>query len=133
MADNDDVNEETLDGKKTTHGTTLVLYQPGFFGPLPKRTQSVNGKKKKRALVSNLISQEMLKINCSGKRPPVRKFLGKVDSKWFQYHQLFKTSLTIDLHWLVARLLPEKLFEMTVERHDSKLKIFLVGVDSMLQ
>ncbi len=46
VANNDDVNE-TLDGKKTTHGTMLVLYQPCFFGPLPKRTQSVNDKKKK--------------------------------------------------------------------------------------
>ena len=35
--DNNDLNEETLDGKKTTHATTVVLYQQGQFGPLPER------------------------------------------------------------------------------------------------
>lgn len=33
--DNNDVNEETLDGKNTTHATTLVLYQAGQFGLRP--------------------------------------------------------------------------------------------------
>ena len=28
-ADNNDINEETLDGKHTTHSTTVVLYQIG--------------------------------------------------------------------------------------------------------
>ena len=31
-ADNNDINEETLDGKHTTHSTTVVLYQKGQFG-----------------------------------------------------------------------------------------------------
>lgn len=35
--DNVDLNEETLDGKDTTHVTILVMYQNGYFGPLPKR------------------------------------------------------------------------------------------------
>ena len=30
-ADNNDINEETIDGKTTTHATTLVLYQKGQF------------------------------------------------------------------------------------------------------
>ena len=33
--DNNDINEETLDGKSTTYVTTLVIYQQGQFGPLP--------------------------------------------------------------------------------------------------
>ena len=32
-ADNNDFNEETLDGKQTTHATTLVVYQCQLFGP----------------------------------------------------------------------------------------------------
>ena len=35
--DNNDLNEETLDGKNTTHGTTLVLFQKGCYGPIPKQ------------------------------------------------------------------------------------------------
>ena len=36
-ADNNDINEETLDGKQTTHATTLVVYQKGQFGTAPLR------------------------------------------------------------------------------------------------
>ena len=32
-ADNNDLNEETLDGKNTTHATTMVVYQRKAFGP----------------------------------------------------------------------------------------------------
>ena len=38
-ADNNDLSEETLDGKNTTHATTLVVYQKKIFGPeLPPTT-----------------------------------------------------------------------------------------------
>ena len=33
-ADNIDINEETLDGKNTTHATTLALYQRKQYGPM---------------------------------------------------------------------------------------------------
>lgn len=32
-ADNNDLNEETLEGKKPTHSTTIMLDQSGQFGP----------------------------------------------------------------------------------------------------
>ena len=32
-ADNNDLNEETLDGKNTTHAATMVVYQRKVFGP----------------------------------------------------------------------------------------------------
>ena len=38
-ADNDDFNEETLDGKQTTHATKLEIYQRQPFGSkLPPKT-----------------------------------------------------------------------------------------------
>ena len=36
-ADNNDINEETLDGKHTTHLTIVVLYQKSQFGPKQKQ------------------------------------------------------------------------------------------------
>ena len=36
-ADNNDTTEEALDGKHTTHLTTVVLYQKWQFGPKQKR------------------------------------------------------------------------------------------------
>ena len=35
-ADNNDLREETIDGKQTTHATTVVLYQHGQFGGIQK-------------------------------------------------------------------------------------------------
>ena len=32
-ADNNDINEETLDGKNTIHATTLAMFQRKSFGP----------------------------------------------------------------------------------------------------
>ena len=37
-SDNDDFNEETIDGKNTTHVTAMVVYQRKPFGPEPKPT-----------------------------------------------------------------------------------------------
>ena len=34
-ADNNDLNEETLDGKRMTHAMTLVVYQKKPFAPMP--------------------------------------------------------------------------------------------------
>ena len=37
-ADNNDLNEETLDSKNTTHATTMVIYRQKTFGPDPPPT-----------------------------------------------------------------------------------------------
>ena len=50
--DNNDINEETLDGKSTTHATTMVLYQRGQFGPTPQRTVHADHSLRKRSLES---------------------------------------------------------------------------------
>ena len=38
--DNDDFNEETIDGKNTTHVTTMVMYQRKPFGPADSQGRS---------------------------------------------------------------------------------------------
>ena len=51
-ADNNDLTESTLDGKNTTHGTTMVLYQKavlpgeGEFGVVQRHTFQLNTKHK---------------------------------------------------------------------------------------
>ena len=37
-ANNNDLNEEALDGKNTTHATTMVIYRNKTFGPDPPLT-----------------------------------------------------------------------------------------------
>ena len=48
--DNNDINEETLDGKQTTHATTLVLYQRKQQGPKPKPAVRPAHSEKRRSL-----------------------------------------------------------------------------------
>ena len=48
--DSNEVNEETLDGKNTTHATTLVLYQAGQFGRRPPTTVHGDHSTKRRSL-----------------------------------------------------------------------------------
>ena len=49
-SDNNDINEETLDGKNTTHATTLVVYQQKPTGPMPPKEVLADHTKKKRSL-----------------------------------------------------------------------------------
>ena len=51
-ADNNDINEETLDGKQTTHATTLVIYQRGEFNDVPTRTVYADNSKRQKTLES---------------------------------------------------------------------------------
>ena len=50
-ADNNDLKEETIDGKKNTHATTMVVYQPRrAFGPEPPPTIAGNHSERRRGL-----------------------------------------------------------------------------------
>lgn len=49
-ADNNDMNEEKLDGKNTTHATTIVVYQRKQYGPQPPSTSHVDQTKRRRPL-----------------------------------------------------------------------------------
>jgi hypothetical protein len=46
-ADNNDINEETLDGKKTTHATTMAIYQRKQYGPKPARVVHADHSKRR--------------------------------------------------------------------------------------
>lgn len=73
-ADNNDINEETLDGKNTTHATTLVVYQKKPFGPMPPPEVHADHADKRRSLQSasihndnwnvlHMVSDQLLKIS----------------------------------------------------------------------
>ena len=49
-ADNNDLKEETIDGKNTTHATTMVVYQRKVFGPEPPPTIAGNHSERRRSL-----------------------------------------------------------------------------------
>ena len=67
--DNNDINEETLDGKSTTHATSRVLFQRGLFGPAPRRMVLADHSKRKRSLESTGRCHSMIEFSAHGKRP----------------------------------------------------------------
>lgn len=108
--DNNDINEETLDGKSTTHATTLVLFQNGLFGPTPHRKVFADHSQRKRSLESTGRCQSMLEFSAHGKRPVTQKYRGKVKATWFT--QTSHPSSQMDFAWALIRMCPTKLFEV---------------------
>ena len=113
-ADNNDINEVTLDGKATTHATTVVLYQQGQFGLLLQRTVSADHSKRRRTLDKTNIQQILLEFSAYGKRPPSKSFIGKIGADWFNCSDDCHSKQSSDLSWAMIRLCPTKLFEVTL-------------------
>ena len=67
--DNNDINEDTLDGKRTSNATTLVLFQRGQFGPAPKPKVYAEQTKRKRTIESIGLCQYNRQYSAHGKRP----------------------------------------------------------------
>ena len=80
-ADNNDLNEETLDGKNTTHATTIVIYPNKMFGPDPLPTM-VEQKAKRRSLQATGTVYDIEECPVRGRRPAVTDHVSSVDMKW---------------------------------------------------
>ena len=82
-ADNNDLNEDTLDGKQTTHATTLVAYQREQFGPKSPPKVHADHSAKRRSLDQSVQSQVIQKCSVTGKRPAIASFLNKTQDEYF--------------------------------------------------
>ena len=85
-ADNNDVNEETIDGKNTTHATTLQQKQ---YGPLPERIVLADHSKKKRSLDSARNVVVMEEVSFGGRRPTL--------TNWERCHYLVSVRPTVSI------------------------------------
>ena len=70
-ADNTDINEETLDGKNTTHATSMVVFQRRPFGPEPPPIQLANHSDRRRSLQAEGRIYELQECSALGRRPQV--------------------------------------------------------------
>ena len=114
-ADNNDMNEETLDGKNTTHATTIVVYQRKQYGPQPPSTSHADQTKRRRSLHSSGPLYEVQDCSMHGRRPVVKDFRGVVDSKWFSGRREDLSSATVhDTIWAILRIDPSHLLKITV-------------------
>ena len=82
--DNNDLNEETLDGKNTTHATTMVVYQRKAFGPDMPQAPLVDHTTKRRSLQSTSSIYDIQECYAHGQRPAVSAYVNQVQNKWFE-------------------------------------------------
>ena len=78
--DNNDLNEDTLDGKHTTYATTRIAYQRKGFGPELSPQSLADHSLKRRSLDTPLSTQTIHDFRVHGRRPTVTSILGKVQN-----------------------------------------------------
>jgi hypothetical protein len=116
-ADNNDLNEETLDGKNTTHATTMVIYQRRVFGPeLPPTTPVGNHSKRRRSLKKGGAVYELQECSAHGRRPKVNQYTGAVDYQWLKDGTVLSEALNRDVCWALLRMKPACLMETGISQ-----------------
>ena len=114
-ADNNDANEETLDGKNTTHATTIVVYQCKQYGPQPPSTLHVGQTKRRRPLHSPGPLYDVQDCSMQGRRPVIKDYRGVVESEWFSGKSADLSSATVDdTIWAILRINPSRLLKTTI-------------------
>ena len=109
------INEETLDGKNTTHATTIVVYQRKQYRSLPPSTSHADQTKRRRSLQSPGPLYQVQDCSMHGRRPVVKDFRGVVDSEWFSGKSEDLSSATVDdTIWAILRIDPSRLLKTTV-------------------
>lgn len=83
-ADNNDLNEETLDGKNTTHATTMVVYQQKPFGPEPSTITVADHSVKCWSLQSTSKVYDIQECSAHGRRPAASAYISEVEAKWYK-------------------------------------------------
>ena len=119
-ADNIDFQEETIDGKLTTHATSLVLYQRCLKenNVLSSKAKDLPKRVRERSLERIADYRPHIRTFSAGSRkPPATNLLDNVDRGWFLDPICNETvaAILLDQAWLFCRLCPVRLFEVDIE------------------
>ena len=110
-ADNNDLNEETLDGKNTTHATTSQRRQ---FGPVPQSTAMADHGTRRRSLQASGSVYEIQQCPAHGRRPVVTEYVNSIDKEWYNGQcATYSTASNNDVTWALLRLNPSSLVQTT--------------------
>ena len=113
--DNNDIHEDTHDGKRTTHVTTLVLFQRGQFGPAPNPNVYADQTQRQLSIASMDLCQAIIQYNVHRKRPALTCFSGSTTYEWFKYNErLHSEACMMDLAWTLVRMTPLKVFDVAL-------------------
>ena len=111
-ADNNDLNEETIDGKNTTHATTMVVYQKKVFGPELPPTIAGDHSQRRRSLKRGGSVYELQECSAHGRRPSVTQYTGAVDTEWLKDDGgVLTEAISMDDIWNLLRMKPTSLME----------------------
>lgn len=121
--DNNDFLEHTLDGKHTTHSTTLVMYQRRQFGPRPQKTVCAVQTARKRSLKMTDNTQQILECGVFGKRPSVKFLIDGIKQDGYVPDKTSIDQMDMDLAWAIVRMCPTKLFTIDFMRDPGMQKV----------
>ena len=106
-ADNNDFIEETLDGKNTTHATTMVVYQRKVFSPAPPPKVLADHATRRRSLQTTSSLYEIQEYSAHGRRPAVFAYIDQVKQDWYKGdNEIFSKASRTDVIWELLRLHP---------------------------
>ena len=118
-ADNLDFNEETLDGKQTTHATTLVLYQRAGNGRFGAEVNTKAGKERK-PLSDLKLSMNNMNFVKQCHRLQLPECMLRNEEFTDVNCQSRSVAKYIDMAWIFARLCPSKDFQVSLEKVTSQ-------------
>ena len=99
-ADNNDFNEETLDGKNTTHATTMVVYQRKPLGPEPPPNVAADHSQRRRSYKVQGHAYEIQEFSAHGRRPAVTSLLELNMDEWFkETSEIYTLAKNMDFVW----------------------------------
>ena len=120
-ADNNDLNEETLDGKNTTHATTMVVYQQKPFGPEPSTITVADHSVKRRSLQSTSKVYDIEECLAHGRRPAASAYISEVEAKCTKKVKIVSRKPLTDKIWSLMRVNPTSLRDATEHAEVQKI------------
>ena len=113
-ANNNDLNEEALDGKNTTHATTMVIYQNKTFGP-DHPPNLVEQRAKRRSLQATGTVYDIEEYPVRGRRPVVTGHIGSVKTEWYKdTNDEIRTLVTLISSGLFFDFVPRNLEKLSL-------------------
>ena len=124
--DNNDLNEETIDGKNTTHATTMVVYQRKVFGPELPPTIAGDHSQRRRSLKRSGSVYELQECSAHGRQPAVTQYTGAVtqytgavDKGWLKGEASIPSeALHTDDTWVLLHMKPASIMETGIAVQD---------------
>ncbi|KAK3746851.1 hypothetical protein QZH41_000040 [Actinostola sp. cb2023] len=120
-ADNNDLNEETLDGKNTTHATTMVVFQRKSFGPFQPQSPIADQRDRRRSLQSSSTIYEIQECSAHGRRPAVSAYVENGSPEWYVgENEVFRKTSYNDVIWALLRLNPTSLRQPLITEEEKQ-------------